>query len=134
MRPSKILIVDDSELDRMVLQRAFSKTDTVKPIVHEAESAEAAIDAFKETDFDAVILDINMPGHSGFHALKHMRAGAGKTWPLIFMYSSSTHPDDIDEAYKSQATAFLPKPLVLREIQEVVDNCLSMVNRTVALL
>lgn len=134
MRQAKILIVDDSDLDRKVLRRAFGKFTTEPPLVDEAESAVEAISTFSRNDYDAVILDINMPGHDGFHALREMRAEKGKSWPLIFMYSSSTHPKDVQEAYRNRATAYISKPLKLADIQLVANNCMNLVRETVALM
>lgn len=134
MRQAKILIVDDSDLDRRVLKMAFGKSGSEPPMIHEAESAVEAITSFGKTDYDAVILDINMPGQNGFHALREMRKQGQNSWPLIFMYSSSTHPSDVEESYANRATAYITKPLKLADIQLVANNCMNLVSESVSLM
>ncbi len=123
MSDKRVLIVDDCSLDRMVLQRAFGKLDGDPVSLCEAENAETAIAAIEENLFDAVFLDINMPGHDGFHVLRSARRRYPQTPPLIFMYSSSGHPDDVTLAYDQGATEYIRKPDDLAGIDAVVTRC-----------
>ena len=123
MPDKRILIVDDCSLDRMVLNRAFGKIHGKAVSLREADNAESAIAAIEEDVFDAVFLDINMPGHDGFHVLRSARQKYPHTPPLIFMYSSSEHPDDVSQAYDEGATEFICKPDSLSSIDAIVSRC-----------
>ena len=123
MADKRVLIVDDCSIDRMILQRAFGKVHGKSIVLREADNAEAAITAIEEDDFDAVFLDINMPGHNGFYVLRSARRKYPSDPPLIFMYSSSDHPDDVSRASEEGATEYICKPVEMAAIEAVVSRC-----------
>ena len=127
MREPKILIVDDSKIDRMILKRAFDKIVDNSIELTEAADALSALQTIGSTEFDAIFLDVNMPGHNGFHVLKSLRASRSGTWPLVFMYSSSEHPDDVKQAYDEQATSYLRKPTEFSQVRDLVTSCVSLI-------
>lgn len=123
MADKRVLIVDDCSVDRMLLQRAFGKVYGETIALQEADNAERAIEAIEEDVFDAVFLDINMPGHDGFHVLRSARRKYPQNPPLVFMYSSSEHPDDVSRASAEGATEYICKPVELAAIEAVVSRC-----------
>ena len=128
MTDKRVLIVDDCSIDRMVLQRAFGKLHGETILLREADNAEAAIAAIEEDTFDAVILDVNMPGHNGFHVLRSTREKYPEDPPLIFMYSSSAHPDDMARASEEGATEYICKPAEIAGIEAVVAHCATRID------
>ncbi len=126
MKEPRILIVDDSKFDRMMLTKSFSQADDVS-VLTEAESAADALSKLNEEEFDAIFLDIRMPGENGFCVLRNVRSRMDSTWPLVFMMSSSSHPDDVREAYSSRATAYLTKPNGIAEVREIANSCLGLI-------
>ncbi|KIN61217.1 putative response regulator [Sulfitobacter noctilucae] len=126
MAASKILIVDDSTVDRMIMRRAFDKAEITEVELEEAPDAMAALTCLSETDFDAVFLDINMPGENGFHVLRSVRENRETSWPLVFMYSSSEHPDDVARAYAENATGYLCKPTEFEQIKKQLVDCIGL--------
>lgn len=131
MTHPKILIVDDSTLDRMLLTKAVSQ-ERENANLSEAMSATEALKKLGEDEFDAVFLDINMPGENGFSVLRNLRQQKKSSWPLVFVMSSSSHPDDVEEAYSSNATAFIAKPSSLSELRSVTNACLRLLQDTTA--
>lgn len=129
MRQARILIVDDSQIDRMILRRAFAKADIKSIELEEAEDASSAIETLDRLEFDAVFLDVNMPGENGFHVLRSLRQKRPKTWPLVFMYSSSDHPDDVALAYQEKATAYFCKPTEFGQVKDMMIDCISLISR-----
>ena len=123
MPDKHVLIVDDCSIDRMLLQRAFGKVYGPAVALREAENAETAIEAIEQDVFDAVLLDINMPGYDGFHVLRSARRRYPAVPPLIFMYSSSRHPDDVSRATEEGANDFICKPTGIAGIEAVVSRC-----------
>lgn len=128
MRQLKILVVDDSKVDRMCLQRAFRKFDSYTVLAEEAVDATSAVRVLEKESFDAMFLDINMPGENGFHVLRTLRGKGQGTWPLVFMYSSSNHPDDVATAYQESANAYLCKPMSFAEVQALAGHCLAIID------
>jgi DNA-binding NarL/FixJ family response regulator len=63
-----LLIVDDHPLIRQGLRQTFSDTEDIRVVDEAAESA-SAIEKIQHNHYDAVILDISLPGRSGLDTL-----------------------------------------------------------------
>jgi len=70
MEKHRILVVDDEEIIRQLLVRAFGENDYH---VEAVENAEAALKRIKEDSFDLFIMDLKMPKIDGMDALKEMK-------------------------------------------------------------
>lgn len=57
-----------------------------------------------------VFLDLNLPGHSGFEVLEHLREQSAFRDVPVVVVSSSRNPADIDRAYQGGANAYITKP------------------------
>ncbi|MEQ6247363.1 response regulator [Sulfitobacter sp. HNIBRBA3233] len=123
MAEKRILIIDDSMVDRMILKRAFGKLADSTVSLSEVDNALAAVEALDDVPFDALFLDINMPGYNGFHVLRAAREKFPSPPPLVFMYSSSEHPDDVSQAYAEGADEYICKPNDLLSVVKMVANC-----------
>ncbi|MEO1337045.1 MAG: response regulator [Myxococcota bacterium] len=100
-------MVDDDRAEHTIFSRAFGKNDVS---VESYFSAESAVDAlFSGKRPRLVLLDIRMPGMGGFFFLQQ-RLTAGLLQVPVVMLSSSSNADDISEAYKYGAAAYLQKP------------------------
>ncbi|MEO1000674.1 MAG: response regulator, partial [Pseudomonadota bacterium] len=96
MRQTKfnVLLVDDVEIDIMLQERAFRSEApelTVASCLGSGEAAEKILSG----DYDLVLLDINMPGKTGFDVLSEVRENRPGTHPIIIMFSSSDDPRDV---------------------------------------
>jgi PAS domain S-box-containing protein len=69
-RPLKILLVDDSENNRLIVKAYLSNTNHQ---IDEAENGEEALIKFKQHHFDLVFMDIQMPVMDGITATKYIR-------------------------------------------------------------
>lgn len=68
MHITRILIVDDSPIARMLLKKCLGDGFEI----YEASTGEEGLDLFKSVNMDLVFLDLNMPGIGGFETLKQM--------------------------------------------------------------
>ena len=102
----KILIVDDSLTVRMyhkqILDREGYECD-------EAENGMEALEKAQQNEYDAFLVDINMPVLDGYSFVKRLRQGEGNTAPVI-MVSTESEDMDMDLAYESGASMYLIKP------------------------
>jgi CheY-like chemotaxis protein len=108
----KIILVDDDEDDRSLFSEALSdlKLDVTFIMF---ENGLNLIDYLKQADnFLAthIFLDLNMPILSGMDCLKKLREFTSKTNPFVTIYSTSSSPLDLEEAYKNGANDYLQKP------------------------
>lgn len=108
---SKVLIVDDDlELARH-LAEFLSKQGWTVESVHTGADAMQVLSNFQ---FDLVLLDWNLPDHTGLVVCKDFRGRGGVT-PIIFL----TGVDDLDckiDGFESGADDYLEKPFEPREL------------------
>jgi len=103
-----LLVVDDVEDNRDFLSRRFRKHGFR---VVEAEDGPSALAAIAEHSIALVILDITMPGMSGFDVLRTLRESPEtKTLPVI-MASARTKSEHMLQAFDLGANDYVTKPI-----------------------
>jgi len=110
-----LLIVDDEQSMRDFLSILFYREGCA---VTAAPSAEAALTAAGQKDFDAVISDVKMPGMGGLALLAELKSLQPEL-PVI-MVTAFASPDDAVQAMKSGAFDYLSKPFNVDELRKVV--------------
>jgi DNA-binding NarL/FixJ family response regulator len=102
----KILIADDHAVVRRGLKQIVSETPDIV-VVGEASTGYEVLDQVRCNDFDAVILDISMPGGDGLNILKQIRREKRKM-PILVL---SVHPEDqyAIRALRAGAAGYLTK-------------------------
>lgn len=109
--PSRILVVDDDTRLRALLI-SFLGTHAIE--VSGATDAEEALAHLKTARYDLYILDINLPGMSGWDLCKHLRNQADNT-PIIMLTARSEDHDRI-HGLELGADDYLPKPFNSHEL------------------
>jgi len=116
-----ILVADDEESLRWVLEQALAKRGHTVESVPDGERALAALELGR---FDIALLDIRMPGLTGLDVLQRVRdRGLGTL--VIVMTAESTMANAI-EATKRGAYDYLPKPFELDAVQMLVQRALTL--------
>ena len=117
---SRILLVDDDADTRSVFR---TKLEHSGYELDEADSAEAALGKVKSFDPAVVITDVRMEGMTGLELLNRIRESmAGVDVIVMTGHDSMT---SAVEAMKSGAFDYLVKPVGLKELESVVERCLS---------
>lgn len=125
VRSMRILVADDHEANRMVLQRLLEKAGHRVVCVN---GAEQVLDLLSDADFDAVIVDLHMPGMSGLDMLKQLRVmqASGLPYTPVMVLSADVTPDSIRRCQQAGAYAFLAKPVMavklLDTLAEIAAN------------
>lgn len=116
-RPSILIVEDDRDLAAIV-ERFF---DSEGFGVTTANSAEDAYDALTRHAFDALVLDINLPGADGIELCRNLRAASAT--PVVF--ASARAGDEARAlALEGGGDAYLSKPFSLRELLAQVNAVL----------
>lgn len=104
-----ILLVDDDQDDCFIFGEALSEID--KSIRFSClTSTERLMAALQQNKPDLIFLDINMPKKNGFDCLQEIKSAvAFKAIPVV-MYSNSTRPQEVDDAYMYGASLYIKKP------------------------
>lgn len=106
-RTSTVLIVDDTEPNRIVLQ------DYLQTLGYEtisAENGQQALELVNEEPPDAVLLDILMPVMDGFECLKRLKANEKTRSIPVIVISALDEMDSVVRCLEMGATDFLTKP------------------------
>ena len=123
-----VLVIEDSDDDFYLLQRAFNKVDGCTEIVHIREGAEAIqhLDNArqKQNSPALLLLDLKLPGVSGFDVLKWVRNDPTFKLLPVNILSSSGEPADVRKAFELGANAFTVKPMGLGEYDDLVRTLL----------
>lgn len=131
-KTTTILIVDDSELNRVMLAAMLGEN---YEILEASDGVEALSVIQKyETSIDLVLLDIVMPGMDGFEVLKVMNQ---KHWidtiPVI-MISGENDTSYMEKAYELGATDYIKRPYESYIIHRRITNTLMLYEKQRRLL
>ncbi|MCG7199198.1 fused response regulator/phosphatase [Marinobacter pelagius] len=106
-RNLRILIADDSDTDRLILQAIIKRLG--HQVIEAADGLEA-VQKFRDECPDIVLLDALMPRMDGMEAARHIKALAGERLvPLIFLTSLSD-AEDLARCLEAGGDDFLTKP------------------------
>src|ERR1700687_4784239 len=108
VKPSRLLIVDDNEMNRDMLARRLARKGYV---IELADNAKELLQRVKQDAVDLVLLDIEMPEISGLDALKTLREQYSAADLPIIMVTAKTQSDDIVRALDLGANDYLTKPI-----------------------
>ena len=107
MEYKKLLIVDDSEIDRQILKNILS----IDFLVFEAENGYKGLELMleKHRELDGVLLDLHMPILDGFHVLEIMKEKGLLDIPVIIITAESTG-ENLQKAIPYCIRDFICKP------------------------
>lgn len=121
----RVLVVEDEPDLREALVDWFAQRDGFEAMGFDrAEDAAAAHD---ERAFDAVLLDLALPGADGLSLLRRLRSG-GDTTPVMILTARGTEEQRI-EGLELGADDYLVKPFSLRELGARLDAVLRRTGR-----
>jgi len=120
-RIHNVWIVDDDQVITYITHRLLSNAD---PSLHVTEflSAKMALEKLRiDGNYpDILLLDINMPGISGWEFLDELKQL--RRFVNVYMYSSSIDPEDVKRARAyPMVREFLSKPLDMKMIRHLLD-------------
>lgn len=104
---ARLLIVDDSEIDRTVLKNILEPDFQTVEAVNGYEALKILEDT-NQPNIDGVLLDISMPILDGFNVLKIMREN-GSSVPVVLMTSEATK-ENVERGIQYNILGFLGKP------------------------
>jgi CheY-like chemotaxis protein len=118
-----ILLVDDSEDNRLLIQAHLKKTPHR---VDFAENGALGFERFKESRYDLVFMDIQMPVLDGYGATRMIRAweaehGMGPT-PVVAL-TANAMAEDVKRSLEAGCTSHLAKPIKKKDLLETIGAC-----------
>ncbi len=109
----RILIVDDSEIDRTVLRNMLDEEFEVAEVTNGYSALDLLLK--KGEYFDAILLDVSMPFFDGISVLRELRENNLKDIQ-IFMVTAEATKKNIEKASRYNIAEFIKKPFDKNEI------------------
>jgi adenylate cyclase len=106
-RPSRILIVDDTEATRELLARRLQREGHH---VVEVANGRAALDRVAREIFDLILLDMMMPDLNGYEVLAQLKADASFRHIPVIVISALDEIDSVVRCIEAGAEDYLSKP------------------------
>ncbi|HEC30318.1 MAG TPA: response regulator [Gammaproteobacteria bacterium] len=116
-----ILIVEDDEMSRELLEKRVARSGYHVSVVSDGE---AAIKAVNERHVDLVLLDIMMPGMSGFDVLEAIKQNNGLSNVQVIMISALDDNESIEKCMQMGAEDYITKPFNALILKSRILSCI----------
>jgi DNA-binding NtrC family response regulator len=121
----RILVIDDDECVGAAIRSILGRHNGETLLVSRAY---AGIKALESSGFDAVLVDLFMPGLNGLDAIAHIRRGS--SIPIVAMSgfrlrNSSDSIDYLGMAMQRGASTFIRKPCAPSQLVEAIDRSIN---------
>ena len=116
-----ILVVDDDDKIRSLIRQFLSEKGFIVSSAENAEKAKSKIEIF---NFNLIILDVMMPGQSGYELTKELKES--KNIPIILLTAKGEAVERI-EGLEVGADDYLPKPFEPKELLARIQSILRRV-------
>ena len=122
----KLLLVDDIEVNREIAKMLLESEGFIVDTASDGKDAVEKISASKAGDYDAVLMDIQMPIMNGYDAARAIRALPDKKLaqvPIIAM-TANAFSEDVKAALEAGMNAHIAKPIDVANMLETLAKIL----------
>ncbi|MDP1636136.1 MAG: chemotaxis response regulator CheY [Gallionellaceae bacterium] len=113
---TKFLVVDDFSTMRRIVRNLLKELGFTN--VQEAEDGVEALNKLRNTEFDFVVSDWNMPNMTGIELLRSIRADARLKHLPVLMVTAEAKKENIIEAAQAGASGYVVKPFTAATLDE----------------
>ena len=118
--PLRILVVDDVAANRQIAQAMLRSAGHA---VETAEDGASALLALSNGSFDAVLMDLQMPGLDGFEVTRRIRALPPPSCAVpVIALTASALPDQIEATRRAGMDAHLAKPIDRQALLQILKD------------
>ena len=129
-KPINILLVEDTDNDVIITQRAFKKVKVTNDLYIVRDGQEALDFIFHEGKYaetkpptpGLILLDINMPKINGFQVLERLKSNPVYKIIPIVMITVSDRDEDIVRSYNGGAVSYITKPVNFESFVNVIEQ------------
>ncbi|BAU93516.1 PAS sensor hybrid histidine kinase [Methylorubrum populi] len=119
----RVLLAEDNPINALLATKALERLGA--RVIHVRDGLEALAASAGQGPFDLALIDIRMPGLDGLEVARRIRAREAETGaaPLhLVALTANTGREDVAAAHAAGFDGFLPKPLNLRALPELLDR------------
>ena len=124
----RVLAADDNAMNRLVLKTLLAQAGID---VHVVENGVDAVEAARAVRFDAILLDLHMPGLDGVTAARTIRvlSGPNKDAPILAL-TADTLPTQIEACLKAGMNGHVAKPIQVDALFAALTDALARTEQT----
>lgn len=122
----RVLIVDDSEIDREILKNILANDFEVLEAVNGYFALEIILKSPEQ--LDAILLDVSMPVLDGFSVLRLMEENHINNIP-VFLITAEATKDNVERAAQYNVSEFIVKPFEREEIVRRLESKLGIITK-----
>lgn len=116
--PVKILVVDDNEMNRSLMEHLLNEWNLSFDM---ANNGNEALEKLKQSDYDLVLMDIQMPEMDGYSATRRIRTELGLDVPVIAMTAHAL-AGEREKCLSSGMNEYISKPVNEKELYELINR------------
>ena len=118
----RFLIVDDFSTMRRIVRNLLKESGYAE--ADEAEDGVAALQKLRNSNFDFVVSDINMPNMNGFQLLAEIKKDEKLKHIPVLMVTAEARKEDIVMAAQQGAAGYIVKPFTKATLEDKVAHIL----------
>jgi osomolarity two-component system sensor histidine kinase NIK1 len=119
----KVLVVEDNPLNCKILSFYLKKMDLYVKI---SSSGEDAVDTYKNEFFDIILMDLMLPGISGYETTRQIRKieneACSEERTFIIALTANTMDNDREKCMKEGMDEYMSKPFEMRKLLDIFDS------------
>jgi two-component system chemotaxis response regulator CheY len=119
----RFLVVDDFSTMRRIVRNLLKESGYTE--ADEAEDGVAALQKLRNSNFDFVVSDINMPNMNGFQLLMEIKKDEKLKHIPVLMVTAEARKEDIVMAAQQGAAGYIVKPFTKATLEDKVSLILT---------
>ncbi|MCD6075596.1 MAG: putative Histidine kinase with sensor domain and response regulator receiver domain [Rhodospirillales bacterium] len=119
----RLLYVEDDESNLRLLEEVISHIPNLTLLA--APDAETGLRMARDSRPDIILMDINLPGMSGFEAIEKLKHQPETQGIPVIALSAAAMSKDIQKGAEAGFFAYLTKPFVIDELLNTIDQALA---------
>ena len=117
-------MVEDNQFNAIVAQEELE--DAIEEVLVEvAENGVIAVEKVSHTDFDIILMDVQMPVMNGYEATKAIRdLSNGKSQIPIIAMTANVMKEEVERCYEAGMNDFIGKPFDIEDLLSKIKKLL----------
>ncbi len=120
MKVFKVLHVEDNDVNRLLMRSIINKRSDLD--LFETETAELALPMLEGDIFDLILLDLDLPGMSGFEFKQLLSEDERFSHIPVIAVTASAMTHEIEAAQQYNFYHYITKPIIISDLFQLFDE------------